>query len=70
MASKKPAKPIAGQSRDESKFLPGKAIKYMGAKGREPFVCPTCNRSLTKGIIYEVGANMFCKRTCIPKAES
>lgn len=67
MASKKPAKPIAGQSRDKGPQLPGKAIKYYGAANAAPFVCPTCNRELTKGIVYEVGSEMFCKRNCIPK---
>lgn len=67
MASKKPAKPIAGQSRDESKLLPGKAVKYFGAANAAPFVCPTCSRSLVKGIVYEVGADMYCNRVCIPK---
>ena len=67
MASKKPAKPIAGQNRDKGPQLPGKAVKYFGAANAAPFVCPTCNRSLTKGIVYEVGTNMYCNRVCIPK---
>jgi hypothetical protein len=64
---KKPAKPIAGQSRDTSKNLPGKAVMYMTpAKGAALFECPTCRRSLSKGIVYEVGNAMYCKRGCIP----
>lgn len=68
MASKKPAKPIAGQSRDKGPRLPGKAVKYFGVTNEVVFVCPTCNRTLSKGIIYEVGTELYCKRGCIPAA--
>lgn len=67
MAAKKPAKPMAGQSNDTNKKLPGKAVMYFGSKNAQAFVCPTCNRSLTKGIVYEESNSMFCTRTCIPK---
>lgn len=71
MASKKPAKPIAGQSRDTSKLLPGKAVMYLSpVRGSNPFVCPTCNRELYKGIVYEHNNVMYCKRNCIPKTEA
>lgn len=67
MASKKPAKPMAGQGNNDTKKLAGKAVLYFGSKDAEKFVCPTCNRSLVKGIIYEEGNSAFCTRTCIPK---
>lgn len=70
MAGKKPAKPIAGQSRDTSKLLPGKAVKYYGSKGAQAFICPTCSRELIKGIIYEDGSASYCSRICIPKVAS
>lgn len=70
MASKKPAKPIAGQNRDTGKVLPGKAIKYFGSSKASPFVCPTCSRELIKGVIYEDGSLMYCTRNCIPKVAS
>ena len=65
MAGKKPAKPMAGQSKDMSKSLPGKAVMYFGSKYAEKFVCPKCKRSLVKGIIYEENNSSFCSRTCI-----
>lgn len=67
MASKKPAKPMAGQGKENSKVLPGKAIKFFGSIYAEPFKCPTCSRELIKGIIYEEGNAMYCTRNCIPK---
>jgi hypothetical protein len=67
MASKKPAKPIAGQSRDTGKQLAGKAVKYYGSKGAAPFVCSTCSKELIKGIIYEENSSSYCSRVCIPK---
>lgn len=67
---KKPAKPIAGQSKDMTKTLLGKAVMYFGSKNAEPFTCPTCKRSLTKGIVYEEGSNAYCTRNCIPKVSA
>jgi hypothetical protein len=67
MAGKKPAKVNSG-SKKEKVDLPGKAVMYMGVQGRE-FECPTCKRTLIKGIIYEQGQAAFCKRGCIPKLE-
>lgn len=67
MASKKPAKPIAGQSRDKGKELPGKAVLFYGMHGAEPFRCPTCSRAFVKGIFYEENNVGYCKRGCIPK---
>jgi len=67
MASKKPAKPMAGQANDTNKKLSGKAVMYFGSKTAQPFICPTCSRTLTKGIVYEEANSMFCTRTCIPK---
>lgn len=69
MAGKKPAKPIAGQSRDMSKALPGKAVKFFGLANAQPFVCPTCSRELVKGIIYEENNSAYCSRVCIPKPQ-
>lgn len=66
MASKKPAKPIAGQSREKQPELPGKAVKYIvPANSGVSFECPTCKRSLSRGIIYEYEGNLYCKRGCI-----
>lgn len=71
MASKKPAKPIAGQSRDTSKLLPGKPVMYFApTKNAALFECPVCKRTLAKGIIYEENSTFYCKRSCIPKTVS
>lgn len=67
MAGKKPAK-VNSSNKKEVVVLPGKAIKYMGTPGKE-YVCPTCSRSLVKGILYEDGSVMYCRRVCIPKPE-
>lgn len=67
MAGKKPAK-VNSTNKKEKVDLPGKAVMYMGVRGKE-FNCPTCKRSLIKGIIYEQGQEAYCKRGCLPKLE-
>lgn len=67
MAGKKPAKTMAGQGKDNNNTLAGKAVMYFGSKNAEPFTCPTCNRSLIRGIIYEENNNSYCSRNCIQK---
>lgn len=67
MAGKKPAKRNVSNNVKEIKIeLPGKAVMYMGMKGVN-FTCPTCNRGLVKGIIWEHNNSAYCTRTCIPK---
>jgi hypothetical protein len=68
MAGKKPAKRNITNVKEVKKELPGKAIMYYGVP-EKPFTCPSCNRSLVKGILYEDGANMYCCRGCIPAKE-
>ncbi len=65
MASKKPAKPIAGQAKAPQ--LPGKAVMYFGSSNAEPFVCHSCGASFIKGIYYEEANKGYCRRICIPK---
>lgn len=68
MASKKPAKVNAGTVREKVKELPGKAIKYFSpVRGQNPFICPSCNRTLYKGIVFDYNTIMYCSRKCIPK---
>jgi len=70
MAGKKPAKRNVSNNQKEAKVeLPGKALKYIGMKGVN-FTCPTCKRSLVKGIIWEHEGSTYCQRGCIPKKES
>ena len=68
MAGKKPAKVNSSNKKDKSD-LPGKAVMYMGSKDAKSFNCPTCKRSLIKGIIYEHEGSSYCKRGCFPKVE-
>jgi hypothetical protein len=68
MAAKKPAKKNVANTQEKKKELPGKAIMYYGVPGKG-FTCPSCSRTLIKGIIYEEGTSQYCCRTCIPKKE-
>ena len=69
MAGKKPAKKNITNTPEKKKELPGKAVMYYGllTKG---FVCPSCERTLIKGIIYEHNGSSFCTRSCIPRPEA
>ena len=68
MAAKKPAKRNIANVKEVKKDLPGKAVMYYGllTKG---FTCPSCNRTLIKGIIYEHDGGSYCTRSCIPAPE-
>ncbi len=68
MAGKKPAKRNITNVKEVKKELPGKAIMYYGVADK-PFVCPACNKSLVKGIVYEDSSSMYCCRGCIPDKE-
>lgn len=68
MAPKKPAKRNVSNAQEKKVELPGKAVLYYGTPGKE-FQCPTCNRKLIKGMIYEEGTAQYCCRGCIPKKE-
>jgi hypothetical protein len=71
MAGKKPAKVNSATQKEKVPATYGKAVKYLSLiRGCNPFVCPTCNRNLFKGIIYEHDSKTYCKRTCIPKVEA
>lgn len=70
MAGKKPAK-VNSSNKKETVIVLGKAVLYKGSKDAKGFECPTCKRSLIKGIIYEhTDANAYCSRRCIPKVEA
>ena len=68
MAGKKPAKKNITSIKEVKKDLPGKAIMYYGVAQRG-FTCPTCNKNLIKGIIYEHTSGSYCTRGCIPAPE-
>lgn len=63
-ASKKPAKKNFSNTVDKGPDIIGKAIYYLGL-GNKKFNCPTCNRDVRKGILYEHSNKIFCKRGCI-----
>lgn len=69
MAGKKPAKRNVTNTKEVKVELPGKAVMFYGllTKG---FTCPTCERTLIKGIIYEHNGSSYCNRGCIPKPEA
>lgn len=54
-----------GIAKNKEPQQPGKAVKYMAATKDSPkFECPTCKRTLSKGIIYEYENSTFCSRRC------
>lgn len=67
MAGKKPAKRNVSNLKEAKVELPGKAVMYMSSKGAQKFECPSCKRTLGKGIIYEYESSAYCSRGCIPK---
>lgn len=70
MAGKKPAKKNVSNAKEIKVELPGKALKYIGSKNSKAFCCPSCGKTLIKGIIYEHKSLGFCSRRCIPKEET
>jgi hypothetical protein len=48
----------------KEKELLGKPVKFIGILGVE-FTCPTCSRTLKKGIIYDHSGALYCSRNCI-----
>jgi len=65
MAAKKTAKRTQSDSSNKKvKEQLGKPIYYMGIK-TEGFLCPSCNKKLNKGIIYEHENVLYCNRKCI-----
>lgn len=69
MAGKKPAKRNITNTKEVKKELPGKATMYYGVAER-PFICPSCKKSVVKGIVYEDNGSMYCCRGCIPAKET
>ena len=69
MAAKKPAKKNITNTIVKEKVQPGKAVQYFGSKTATPFVCPTCSKTLIKGIIFEESTISYCSRTCIPQPQ-
>ena len=62
MVGKKPAK-VASYEK-VANTLVGNAVLYFGI-GDKRFNCPSCNRVLSKGIIYEKDKTQACSRKCL-----
>lgn len=65
MAGKKPAKPMAGQSKqvvlDPATY--GQLIKYVGTK-LTPCSCKSCGKKTVRGMVRLKGEDYFCSETC------
>lgn len=42
----------------------GKSVRYIGIGGKV-FSCPSCDRSFSRGMVYEHKNTMYCSRNCI-----
>jgi hypothetical protein len=66
MAGKKPAKPMAGQSKVQQTLDPsiyGTLFKIFGTKN-SPTVCSHCKRESVRGMIRIRGEESFCSIRC------
>lgn len=66
MASKKPAKPIAGQSRQQIQdpAVYGVMMMYIGSK-EAPCKCAKCGKQTVKGMVRHKNDEFFCSVTCV-----
>jgi hypothetical protein len=64
MGKPKQSKTAVKEDPIKVKVLLGKAIMYVGMGGKT-FSCPSCDRTFSKGIVYEEKGIMFCSRRCI-----
>lgn len=46
------------------KVLLGKSVMYIGMGGQS-FSCPSCDRTFSRGMLYEHSGKYFCSRNCI-----
>jgi hypothetical protein len=65
MAGKKPAKPMAGQSKQVvlDPAVYGISVKYIGTKN-SPMICSNCKRTSVRGMIRVRGEEMLCSLRC------
>lgn len=65
MAGKKPAKPMAGQSKQTvlDPAIYGQLVKYVGSKST-PCSCKSCGNKTIRGMVRLKGENFFCSETC------
>lgn len=69
MAGKKPAKPMAGQSKQTTldPSIYGQTIKVFGSKS-SPTSCNKCGRSVIRGMMRTLGDKFYCSITCMKPA--
>ena len=65
MAGKKPAKPIAGQSRQviQDPAIFGQLVKFQGFAGSGA-TCGCCSRVVIKGMVRIKNDNYYCSAGC------
>jgi predicted RNA-binding Zn-ribbon protein involved in translation (DUF1610 family) len=66
MAGKKPAKSVAGQSRQtaEDPSIYGTQVMFMGSKLAK-FNCDKCGKSIVRGMIRVLSNARYCSKTCV-----
>jgi predicted RNA-binding Zn-ribbon protein involved in translation (DUF1610 family) len=66
MAGKKPAKPMAGQSKQapENPAIYGTQVMFMGSKLAK-FTCDKCGKSIVRGMIRVLGDTSYCSKACV-----
>ncbi len=66
MAGKKPAKPMAGQSKQATldPNIYGQLIRFAGTK-TTPCICARCGRSSIRGMVRVLGDKFYCSVTCV-----
>jgi hypothetical protein len=65
MAAKKPAKPMAGQTRAvaQDPEIYGSLIKFIGSK-QSTCTCTQCGRQVVRGMVRIKKEVFFCSATC------
>lgn len=66
MAGKKPAKPIAGQSKQpiEDPAIYGVQTMFWGSKTAR-CTCDKCGRQIVRGMIRVLGESRYCSKSCV-----
>jgi hypothetical protein len=66
MAGKKPAKPIAGQSKQkvEDPAIYGTLTMFVGSKTAR-CACDKCGRETVRGMIRVLGESRYCSKNCV-----
>lgn len=70
MAGKKPAKPMAGQSKQVTldPNIYGQTVKFMGSKDSQ-CSCAKCGRTIVRGMVRLLGDKYYCSITCVAPAK-